>query len=116
MDEQSAPATSQSGNMDQTKIFAILGYLIPILFFIPLVTESKNDPFAKFHANQQLILLIFWVGGNLIAGVLTFAVIGLLLYPLVLIAGLVFMVLGIMEAVKGGMKPLPVIGAIKLLK
>jgi len=39
---------------------AILAY---ILFFIPLLTDSKNDPYVKYHIKQGLVLFI---GGILI--------------------------------------------------
>jgi uncharacterized membrane protein len=100
--------------MDQKRIIAILGYIIPILFFLPLVTDLKNDPFARFHANQQILcLLVFWVGGIIIGRLGLFA---LLLSPLWSIAGLVFMILGIINVVHNEMKPLPIFGEYKLLK
>ncbi len=34
---------------------AILAY---ILFFVPLLTEAKKDPFVKFHVKQGLVLFI----------------------------------------------------------
>jgi uncharacterized membrane protein len=34
---------------------AIVAY---ILFFVPLLTESKNDPFVKYHVKQALGLFI----------------------------------------------------------
>ncbi len=107
---------AQASSMDQNKLFAIIGYVVPMLFFLPLVTEAKNDAFAKYHANQQLNLLLFWVVGSVASTVLAFVLIGALLMPIVWIAGLVFMVLGIMNASKGEMKPLPLIGGFSLLK
>ena len=53
-----ATQTTNDGISDH-KMYAILGYILPFLFFLPLLSESsKNNPFARFHANQQLILLI----------------------------------------------------------
>jgi len=106
----------QSGGMEQNKIMAILGYIIPFLFFIPLVTDAKTDAFAKFHANQQLNLLLFGVVGWTLASILTAVVIGVLLFPIVSVASLVFAVLGIINVSKGEMKPLPLIGGFSLIK
>jgi len=100
---------------EKNKAMAIVGYIIPILFFIPLVTDAKNSPFAKFHANQQLNLLLLWVVGQVAGVVLSFVFIGFLIFPIVMIAGLIFMILGIINASKGEMKELPVIGGIKLI-
>ncbi len=104
-----------SQDVEKNKPMAIIGYIIPILFFVPLVTDAKNSPYAKFHANQQLNLLLFWVVGQIVGVITSFILIGFLIFPLVLIAGLIFMILGIVNASKGEMKELPVIGSFKLL-
>ena len=103
---QSAPVSSGDS---QHKAFAIIGYIVPILFFIPMLSdEGKQSQFAMFHANQQLVLLIGWV----IASFLTFLIIGLLLYiPL-----FIFMIMGLISAAGGTMKKLPLVGGITILK
>lgn len=104
---QQAPMGGQS-DADKHKAFAILGYIIPILFFIPMLSEEgKKSQFAMFHANQQLIQLIAWV----VSGVLTFVLIGFLLY----IFCFIVMIMGIISAAQGTMKPAPLIGGIKIL-
>lgn len=119
MDEQTQqsnqPQHSQS-DVEKNKAMAIVGYIIPILFFVPLVTEAKDSPFAKFHANQQLNLLLFWVVGYIVSSILIIVLIGLILMPLVMIAALVFMIMGIINAAKGEMKALPLIGGFKIIK
>lgn len=107
---------NNQSDADANKAMAIVGYIFPLLFFIPLVTDAKNSPFAKFHANQQLNLLLFWVIGQIAASVLIVVVIGALLLPLVVIAGFVFMVLGIINAANGNMKKLPLIGGFEIIK
>lgn len=109
--------TPGSDNVDvsQARLFGIIGYIFPILFFLPLVTETKDNAFAKYHANQQLLLLLFLIIGNTAASILTVILIGLLLYPVVWIFGLVCMILGIMNVVNERQKPLPLIGTITTL-
>jgi len=104
-----------SSDVEKNKALAIVGYIIPILFFVPLVSDAKNSPYAKFHANQQLNLLLFWVIGWVAGAILMFVLIGFLVYFLVWIGGLIFMIMGIINAAKGEMKPLPLIGGFKLL-
>jgi len=116
-----APQADTGGGSDKNdaeanKAMAIVGYIIPVLFFIPLVTDAKNSPFAKFHANQQLNLLLFWVVGQIAGSVLTVVLIGLLILPLVMVAGLVFMIMGIINVSKGEMKKLPIIGGFEIIK
>jgi uncharacterized membrane protein len=103
-------------DVEKNKALAIIGYILPILFFVPLITEAKNSPFAKFHANQQLNLLLFSIVGSIASSVLVIVLIGMLLYPLVLIASIAFMILGVINAVNGEMKRLPVIGGFALIK
>ena len=110
-------SSTSSGDVDvsQARLFGIIGYIFPILFFLPLVMETKDNAFAKYHANQQLLLLLFLIIGNTAASILTVILIGLLLYPVVWIFGLVCMVMGIMNVVNEREKPLPIIGNITTL-
>ena len=105
-----------SNGSNSNKIMAVIGYIVPILFFVPLLSDAKNDPYAKFHANQQLNLLLFWVLGRLTAGLLLIVLIGFLLMPMVMVAGVVFMILGVINASNGSMKPLPLIGKWQFIK
>ena len=102
-------------DVEKNKLMAIIGYIVPILFFVPLVTDAKDSPFAKFHANQQLVLLIVAIAVN-IAGS-TIPVVGwFLIWPVGVIAVLVLAIIGLLNASRGEMKPLPVIGSAELIK
>jgi len=101
----------QGGSTDtgDAKIWAIIGYIIPILFFIPLVMDNlKNNQFARFHANQQLVLLLFWVVGT----VLTVVIIGFF----VQLFAFILMIVGIINAAGGKMSKLWLIGGINIIK
>ncbi len=121
------PSDTNQTNSDESnkKMYGILGYVLPFLFFLPLVNEgSKNDPFVRYHANQQLNLLI--------TGVVIFTILPMFITPIsymamgfsfvsliftvAQIAMLVLMVMGIINVTNGQMKPLPVIGGFSLLK
>lgn len=82
------------------KVMAILAY---VLFFIPLLTESKNDPFVKYHTRQGaivfIILIIGWVL-NIIPRI----------GWLVSVFGMVLAVIGIVHVVHQEQKPLPWVG------
>lgn len=115
-EQPAAPeATATSDDVEKNKAMAIIGYIIPILFFIPLVTEAKNSPFAKFHANQQLNLLIAAVVVNVVGGIIPF--IGwFLLLPIGSIIILVLAIMGLINAIGGKMKKLPIIGGFEIIK
>ncbi len=123
MDEQqqnqqaSQPSQAPQGgksDVDQNKMIAIIGYIVPILFFVPLVTDAKNSPFAKFHANQHLILLISWVIVNIVGGMIP--VLGWMLLPILDVVLIIFAIMGLISASKGEMKPMPLIGGISIIK
>lgn len=118
MDEQTQQAAPQGNQSDaeKNKAMGIIGYIIPFLFFIPLITDAKNSPYAKFHANQQLNLLLFVVVGYIVSSILMFILIGFLLYFIVMIGSIVFMIMGIINAAKGEMKKLPLIGGFNIIK
>jgi len=107
-----APGGSSGGS--QTKLWAILGYIIPILFFVPLITDAKNDPFAKYHANQQLNLLLYWIAIQIVLPLIP--IIGWILLPVAYIIGLIFLIMGLVNAAGDKQKPLPVIGKFELIK
>lgn len=102
-------------DVEKNKVMAIIGYIVPLLFFVPLVTVAKDSPFARFHANQQLVLLIAAVAVNLLG---TF--VPLIGWGIILPVGTVFLIilaiLGVINASRGEMKRLPVIGSAELLK
>ncbi len=96
-------------DIEKNKVMAVLAY---ILFFIPLLA-AKDSKFARFHTNQGLVLFI---GGIIASVVAVIPVIGWIVAP---IAGLVITVLaiiGILNALNGRAKELPVIGKFKILK
>ena len=102
------------------KLFAILGYILPFLFFLPLLNESsKNNDFARFHANQQLILLILGIALHFFIGnflYMTFGYGAYMFTSLLNLALLVLVVMGVMNAAQEKKKELPIVGGIKILK
>jgi len=112
--QQTAPVVDKA-DAEKNKVMAIVGYILPILFFIPLVTDAKNSAFAKFHANQQLNLLLAAIAVNIIGGIIP--IIGwFIILPLGTIAIIIFAIMGIINGAKGEMKKLPMIGGFELIK
>ena len=95
---------------EKNKVIAALAY---VLFFLPLLA-CRVDEFAMYHANQGLLLLLFGWGGSVILSLIP--IIGwimLIFYPLVTF---VFLIIGVMNALKNEKKPLPLIGNFTILK
>ncbi len=113
-------STSQAGN-DNT-LMGVLCYL-GILVLVPILA-AKENAFARFHANQGLILLIgeFAVSiiSYLIPRVLPYNGLFYLIYAVIMYGGglilFVLSIIGIMNVVKGETKELPYIGKYKILK
>ena len=99
---------------EQNKGMAVVAY---ILFFVPLLTGDHNkSPFVKYHTNQGTVLFLFSVGGWIVSSILAIIIIGIFLGIVVSIVSLIFLVIGIINAVNGRMKPLPLIGKFTIIK
>jgi len=99
------------------KLMGILSYFGPLVF-VPILA-AKESPFAKFHANQGLILFIAWFAlyiAIMIMGVILPQKLIDLLTILVGLGTLAFSIIGILNAVNGVAKELPFIGQYKILK
>lgn len=121
-------------DIEQNKIMSLFAY-IGLLFLIPLFA-CKDSKFARFHTNQGIVLCILYVIYEVIFGVIGgitallfipdmifFKIVGGLLIAcegfIAFIIGAaltVLMVLGIISAVTGKAKKLPIIGNIRILK
>jgi uncharacterized membrane protein len=125
----------------QNNVMAIIAY---VLFFVPLISgDHKKSPFVKFHTNQGTVLaiaaaglVIVWLAlwaiitaifRSLVRGaipsiyvgyraVTTLARISSVVTPLLVILILALLALGILHAVKGTTKPLPLIGKFEIIK
>ncbi|NLW79167.1 MAG: DUF4870 domain-containing protein [Ruminococcaceae bacterium] len=107
----------------------VLAYIGPLVFVT--IFAAKESPFARYHANQGLVLLIFSVAYGIIYGILSallaavflYSLSGLAVYGIITtllgllsLAFLVLAIIGIVNAVQGKCKPLPIIGKINILK
>lgn len=104
--EQTTQSTPQPTPQQKNVGMAVLAYII---FFIPLLTDAKNDPFVKYHVKQGLVLFILAVIAMAIERVLPYTL-SSMLYSLFSLAIIVLAVMGIMNAVNGKETPLPFIG------
>lgn len=120
---EATPAAAPEGDADvqQNKTMAIIAYF---LFFVPLIA-AKESKFARYHANQGLLLLITAVALGIVQGIIG-GILGAILgniyaYGLYILLSNVIglavwgitvalLVIGCINANKGLTKPLPVIG------
>ncbi len=105
-------------DIDKNRGMAVLAYL-SWLVLIPIFA-AKESKFARFHANQGLVLAIAEIAAFLILEILGgIPVIGVLfsiVSGLVGLVAFVMTVIGIINAANGKAKELPVIGKFRILK
>ena len=109
-------------DIEKNKFTAILSYL-GILVIVPILA-AKESKFARFHANQGLILciaaILYWIAYSILSSIILSISWHLYwLVSIISIVGIIFLVwsvLGIINAAKGRAKELTFIGHFKMLK
>ena len=100
-------------SIEKNKMNAVLSY-IGILILVPLLSEeAKKSPYAKFHMNQGLVLLVSGIALGVISIV---PVLGWLVGFVGSIALFVIWIMALIGAVNGEMKRVPILGDIELIK
>jgi uncharacterized membrane protein len=99
--------------IEEGKAFAILSYVLGFLglpfFLIPLI--MRNNTYSLYHAKQCLMIWLVGMAGGMISSVLVAVFcLGVITGMALGVFILVVEILGIINAVNGEMKPLPVIG------
>ncbi|MET3682842.1 putative membrane protein [Alkalibacillus flavidus] len=100
----------QKQDIEDHKGLAVVAYMI---FFIPLLI-AKQSYFAMYHANQGLVLLITAVVVNT-AGTIIPVIGWLFILPIGNLFVFILWVIGIINAAKGKIEPLPLIGQFDLI-
>lgn len=116
-------------DIEQNKVMAILAYF-GFLVIVPVIA-AKNSPFAKFHANQGLVLflsMIAWIIADSIVSAILRAILwkGLGLWSIYslcttvldicYIGFTILAIIGIINVLNGRAKDLPLIGKFRILK
>ncbi len=121
-DTADTTADYDADDVSKNKAMAVLAYFGP-LCFIPMFA-AKDSKFARFHANQGLVLLIACVAYSIVSSILNSIILAIswrlyFITSIISFISIVFAVLailGIINAANGRAKELPVIGKFKILK
>jgi uncharacterized membrane protein len=99
------PSTQPATGPTKNTLMAALAYVGPLIIVSYIV--AKDDPFVKFHIKQGLILFVLsiaiWIVGMMMY----------MLWPIIQVVNLailIFAIIGIVNAVQGNEKQLPLIG------
>ncbi len=107
---------NQSGSFSMDpKTAAIVCYLTWIGLVIALLSADRSDPFFRFHLNNVFVLIISGCIFGVASVILVFIPI---LGWLAIMAGSIFLtvclIMGLINAINGECKPLPLLGSFKI--
>lgn len=101
------PAPTTPATEDRT--IAILAYITIIGFIVAIVMHSsKKTAIGSYHLRQALGLFITAVCGGLVLAMIP--VVGWIIIPFFSLTIFIFAIMGLISAVNGQQKPLPVLG------
>ncbi len=126
MDEQANPDQTESPastpeaptieigkeEMEAGKVFAILSYALSFIglpfFLVPMI--MRDNDFSLYHSKQCLMIWLFSIAGSTVGSILLLVCVGIFILAAVGIMVLVFLIMGLLNAINGQAKPLPIIG------
>lgn len=98
--------------VEEGRTFAILSYALGLVglpfFLVPLI--MRNNEFSLYHAKQCLLLWLAGIVVSVVGSMLMVVCIGFILLPAAVIFLLVLDIMGLINAVKGEQKPVPLVG------
>ncbi len=83
-----------------------------VIFFLPFLV-CKNEPFARFHLNQALLLWITFV--ILYLAFMFIPNVNIIVLPFIIMLHLLGIIAGVNSALRGIARKLPLIGRIKII-
>ena len=104
---QSAPSTPPvAGGED--KVVAIVAYLTLIGFLVAIIIHmNKKTKLGAYHLRQMLGFMLSWFAVIIL---IIIPIIGWILIPVFYICMIVLWIMGLIAAINGQMKPMPVVG------
>lgn len=91
----------------ESKLFAFLAYLLGIVGFVLVFLVRRKDKFAMYHAKQSLMLFVAAVIISLVGIV---PILGWFAYIIGMIWLIIAWLMGLINALSGNEKPLPITG------
>jgi uncharacterized membrane protein len=97
--------------ISDSKLFAFLAILLTVVGYIIIHFSRKHDKYAMYYAKQGLVIFVVGVIVSIISWMFAFVpVVGNFLGNLLWLMVLVLWVLGMIYALSGNEKDIPVIG------
>lgn len=113
-DTEDLTGSFDTNDIEQNKAISAIAY-IPILFIVPML--ATQSPYAKFHANQGLIMTLTCIILNIASRILGFVLEWVPILPTLVsavfsLSSLALLIIGIINAVQGKAKKLPIVGGL----
>ncbi len=96
---------NNQGSTLNSGALAAVAYLTLIGLIIAAIVGDRNDPFFRFHLNQALVIFLFGLLGVI-------PIIGWIWDIFILVCT----IMGIVYAIQGQMKEVPLLGQIRIIK
>jgi uncharacterized membrane protein len=104
----SAPEAAAATPLVEDKTVAILSYLTIIGFIVAIfMYQNQKTRLGAFHLRQVLGIVVTGIAGGVCAVV---PILGWLVWFFVVIVLFVLWIMGLLSAVRGDMRPVPVLG------
>lgn len=108
MTDDITPTDSTSGPVpSDSRGWAAAAHLVPIIglgFIAPLIIwliKKDEDPYVDWHAKEALNFQISYLIAAIVAGISIILIIGIVLLPVVLLVGFIFMIIAGVKAAGG---------------
>jgi uncharacterized membrane protein len=104
----SSPEAAAATPLVEDKTVAILSYLTIIGFIVPIfMYQNQKTRLGAFHLRQVLGIVVTGIAGGICAVV---PILGWIVWFVTVIVLLVLWVMGLLSAVRGDMRPVPLLG------
>lgn len=105
---QSATPTSSTATSGEDKTVAIVAYLTLIGFLVAIIIHmNKKTKLGAFHLRQMLGFILSWLAVIIL---IIIPIIGWILLPIFYLFMIVCWIMGLIAAINGQMKPMPIVG------
>ena len=104
-----------SSDIESGKAMGGIAYLFEPVGFLIALLSSRENKYVMFHAQQALIIMIFWVAINLLWVASVIPILGWIIDIFVILGDIfliVIWIIGIINGFSGNVQPVPGIGKI----
>lgn len=108
--DKNAQNSFNPADVQKNNVVVMLGYIFPILFFLPICVDGKSN-YCRFHANQQLTWFITSIILGIVMGIFVFIpILGMIVSMLISLVDILMIIFLAIGAYKGKAVRIPLVG------